>query len=35
MTAEFWAQAGLILGVKQPHVSALMRNRAGIFRSGG
>ncbi len=25
------AQAGEILGIKQPHVSALMRNRAGSF----
>lgn len=25
------AQAGEILGIKQPHVSALMRNRSGIF----
>src|SRR5262249_60301779 len=25
------AQAGKILGIKQPHVSALMRNRAGNF----
>jgi predicted XRE-type DNA-binding protein len=25
------AQAGEILGIKQPHVSALMRNRAGAF----
>jgi len=25
------AKAGKILGVKQPHVSALMRNRAGSF----
>jgi len=25
------AQAGEILGIKQPHVSALVRNRAGIF----
>lgn len=24
-------QAGRILGIKQPHVSALMRNRAGVF----
>jgi predicted XRE-type DNA-binding protein len=28
------AQAGEILGVKQPHVSALMRNRAGSFSVG-
>jgi predicted XRE-type DNA-binding protein len=28
------AQAGEILGVKQPHVSALMRNRAGNFSVG-
>jgi predicted XRE-type DNA-binding protein len=25
------AKAGDILGIKQPHVSALMRNRAGMF----
>ena len=25
------AQAGEILGIKQPHVSALIRNRSGIF----
>ena len=25
------AQAGEILGIKQPHVSALMRNRSGTF----
>lgn len=25
------AEAGKILGIKQPHVSALMRNRAGSF----
>jgi predicted XRE-type DNA-binding protein len=25
------AKAGEILGIKQPHVSALMRNRAGVF----
>ncbi|MGD0911377.1 MAG: helix-turn-helix transcriptional regulator [Terracidiphilus sp.] len=25
------AEAGEILGIKQPHVSALMRNRAGSF----
>ncbi len=25
------ARAGDILGIKQPHVSALMRNRSGIF----
>lgn len=25
------AEAGNILGIKQPHVSALMRNRAGAF----
>lgn len=25
------ARAGEILGIKQPHVSALMRNRAGTF----
>jgi predicted XRE-type DNA-binding protein len=28
------AQAGLVLGIKQPHVSALMRNRAGNFSVG-
>ncbi len=28
------AQAGEILGIKQPHVSALMRNRAGNFSVG-
>ena len=28
------AQAGNILGIKQPHVSALMRNRAGNFSVG-
>jgi predicted XRE-type DNA-binding protein len=28
------AQAGGILGIKQPHVSALMRNRAGNFSIG-
>jgi predicted XRE-type DNA-binding protein len=28
------AQAGALLGVKQPHVSALMRNRAGNFSIG-
>jgi predicted XRE-type DNA-binding protein len=28
------AQAGEILGIKQPHVSALMRNRAGNFSLG-
>jgi predicted XRE-type DNA-binding protein len=27
-------QAGAILGIKQPHVSALMRNRAGQFSVG-
>ena len=27
-------QAGLVLGIKQPHVSALMRNRAGNFSVG-
>ena len=27
-------QAGDILGIKQPHVSALMRNRAGNFSVG-
>ena len=25
------AEAGKVLGIKQPHVSALMRNRAGLF----
>jgi predicted XRE-type DNA-binding protein len=25
------ADAGKILGIRQPHVSALMRNRAGVF----
>ncbi len=28
------ARAGEILGIKQPHVSALMRNRAGNFSVG-
>jgi len=28
------AQAGKVLGIKQPHVSALMRNRAGNFSVG-
>lgn len=28
------AEAGRILGIKQPHVSALMRNRAGTFSVG-
>jgi len=28
------AQAGIVLGIKQPHVSALMRNRAGNFSIG-
>jgi predicted XRE-type DNA-binding protein len=28
------AQAGEILGIKQPHVSTLMRNRAGNFSVG-
>ncbi len=28
------AQAGAVLGIKQPHVSALMRNRAGNFPVG-
>jgi predicted XRE-type DNA-binding protein len=28
------AQAGEVLGSKQPHVSALMRNRAGNFSVG-
>src|SRR6202007_1385307 len=27
-------QAGPLLGIKQPHVSALMRNRAGNFSIG-
>jgi predicted XRE-type DNA-binding protein len=27
------AEAGKILGIQQPHVSALMRNRAGAFPS--
>ena len=27
-------QAGALLGIKQPHVSALMRNRAGNFSIG-
>jgi predicted XRE-type DNA-binding protein len=27
-------QAGRVLGIKQPHVSALMRNRAGNFSVG-
>jgi predicted XRE-type DNA-binding protein len=27
-------QAGELLGIKQPHVSALMRNRAGNFSVG-
>jgi predicted XRE-type DNA-binding protein len=27
-------QAGHLLGIKQPHVSALMRNRAGNFSIG-
>jgi predicted XRE-type DNA-binding protein len=27
-------QAGQLLGIKQPHVSALMRNRAGNFSVG-
>jgi predicted XRE-type DNA-binding protein len=27
-------QAGQLLGIKQPHVSALMRNRAGNFSIG-
>ena len=27
-------QAGAVLGIKQPHVSALMRNRAGNFSVG-
>ena len=28
------AKAGEILGIKQPHVSALMRNRSGTFSVG-
>jgi len=28
------AQAGAVLGIKQPHVSALLRNRAGNFSVG-
>jgi predicted XRE-type DNA-binding protein len=28
------ARAGEVLGIKQPHVSALMRNRAGNFSVG-
>jgi predicted XRE-type DNA-binding protein len=28
------AQAGAVLGIKQPHVSALMRSRAGTFSVG-
>jgi predicted XRE-type DNA-binding protein len=28
------AQAGEVLGIKQPHVSTLMRNRAGYFSVG-
>jgi predicted XRE-type DNA-binding protein len=28
------AQAGDILGIKQPHVSALLRNRGGLFSVG-
>jgi predicted XRE-type DNA-binding protein len=28
------AQAGEVLGIKQPHVSALMRNRSGTFSVG-
>ena len=28
------AEAGKILGIKQPHVSLLMRNRAGSFSVG-
>jgi predicted XRE-type DNA-binding protein len=27
-------QAGAVLGIKQPHVSLLMRNRAGSFSVG-
>ena len=29
------AEAGTILGIKQPHVSALMRNRSGNFQWKG
>jgi predicted XRE-type DNA-binding protein len=29
-----WAQAGELLGIKQPHVSALVRNRAGNVEVG-
>jgi Uncharacterized conserved small protein len=28
------AQAGAVRGIKQPHISALMRNRAGNFSVG-
>ena len=28
------AQAGTVLGIKQPHVSALLRNRGGQFSVG-
>jgi predicted XRE-type DNA-binding protein len=28
------AQAGAVLGIQQPHVSALLRNRAGNFSVG-
>jgi predicted XRE-type DNA-binding protein len=28
------AQAGKLLGIKQPHVSLLMRNRSGSFSAG-
>ena len=28
------AQAGNILGIKKPHVSALLRNRGGLFSVG-
>ncbi len=28
------AEAGKVLGIKQPHVSALMRNRVGNFSVG-
>ncbi len=28
------AQAGEVLGIRQPHVSALMRNRSGTFSVG-
>jgi len=29
-----WPRAGEILGIREPHVSALMRNRAGNFSVG-